>query len=396
MIPAPTMRLRLTLIYGGLFVAGALVVLGLTWLLLRERLNTQTSTFSVSAGEPDPRTGRPVLAYADGRSLDGTNLSAYLAERQEQLRRTALSSLLTQGGLVLAGVGTVAFGLGWLIAGRTLAPLRRVTDTARRIVAAPEVDHGLRERIALAGPADEVKDLADAFDSMLDRLDRSFDSQRRFVANASHELRTPVATSRGVVELAMRRHPGTPELVDLGESLLDISTRQERLIDGLLLLARTENGLAVRQTVDLAAILRKVIAHNTAEATAASVVVDSSAEPAVIVGDPALLERIVQNLIQNAIRHNVPGGWVRAATSQGPDEASLIIVNSGRQLSDEDIPALFEPFRRGANDRLNTVPGVGLGLSIVRSITTAHGGTTVARPNDGGGLSIRITFRTRR
>jgi signal transduction histidine kinase len=328
--------------------------------------------------------------------LDAASAAQYLTQRQAEVRSTTLASLLTQGALALGLVGVVAVSFGWLIAGRVLAPLHRVTETARRIANAEAADRSLHERIALRGPDDEVKELADTFDTMVERLDRSFDGQRRFVANASHELRTPLTLNRAVVELAMHRKTASPDVRQLGETLLEINARNERLIDGLLLLARADNGSFEAIPVDLADVVTHVVANAATEAQRAGVVLRDEPGEALTRGDPLLIEQLVQNLVDNGVRHNLSGGgFVDIASRSRPDNrVELEISNSGPMVPPYDIPGLFEPFRRLGSDRLITAKGVGLGLSIVRSITNALGGDVTARPRAGGGLIVTVTLPT--
>jgi signal transduction histidine kinase len=380
----PTLRLRLTLVYGGLFFAAGSVLLGLTYLLVDQRLPQAVKFFTVSV---DP--SRPVIRTADGTTLNASDAVRYFSDQQASLRKESLMLLLTQGGIAMLVVGGIAIAFGWLVAGRVLARLHRVTETARRIAGAQTADRSLHERIALGGPHDEVKELADAFDSMVQRLDQSFDSQRRFVANASHELRTPLTLNRALVELAMHRKTASPDVMQLGESLLEINHRHERLINGLLLLARTENENVERVPVDLADIVKHVVA----QADHADVTIRETVTAAPTAGDPVLLERLVQNLVDNAIRHNVSsGGHVQVRTRTREGEAVLEVRNSGPVIAAYDIPTLFEPFRRLNSDRLFTTGGVGLGLSIVRSVARAHGGSVTAVPRERGGLVVTVTL----
>jgi signal transduction histidine kinase len=291
-------------------------------------------------------------------------------------------------------VGAAAAACGWLIAGRVLTPLHRVTDTARRIAAAPAADRSLHERIALRGPDDEVKELADTFDAMIERLDRSFDGQRRFIANASHELRTPLTLGRALVEVAMNRRSASPDVTQLGETLLQINSRHERLITGLLQLATAEHELTNRRPVDLADVVSHVVAQTAAEARLAGIAVHEEAKEAPTTGDALLLERLVYNLVENGIRHNSgAGGWVRVASRAGDDgRVEVEVSNTGPPIPPYEIPALFEPFHRLATDRLVTAKGAGLGLSIVRSVARTHGGEATARPREGGGLVVSVTL----
>ncbi|MFI1012205.1 sensor histidine kinase [Streptomyces sp. NPDC020965] len=339
---------------------------------------------------PRPGSSAPTVIMKSG--AQGTE--DWMKDGREALRNAATTSILTQGGLVLLVVGCTAAGFGWLVAGRVLAPLHRVTETARRIAAAPAAGRGLHERIALRGPDDEVKDLADTFDTMVERLDRSFDGQRRFVANASHELRTPLTLGRALVEVAMHRKSASDDVLRLGENLLEINIRHERLISGLLLLADSENEIADRRPVDLADVVTHVVARLIPEARRAAIVVEEVADEALTTGDALLLERLVHNLVENGIRHNAStGGLLRVVSRTRPDgRAEIEVSNTGAAVAPYDIPALFEPFRRLGADRLVSSEGAGLGLSIVRAVAHAHGGTVAARPRDGGGLVVTATL----
>ncbi|MCW2752515.1 MAG: integral rane sensor signal transduction histidine kinase [Aeromicrobium sp.] len=397
-----TLRARLTLIYGGLFFAAGIVLLGSTYALFNQQVKggglNIVSTFS-SGDANSPSTGPPGLKgtrilTSNGKQLTGTAADKFLADEQTRIQHAATTSLITQGGIALLIVGGIAAGFGWLIAGRTLAPLRQVTEAARRIAAAPAAERGLHERIALRGPDDEVKDLADTFDTMVERLDRSFAGQRRFVANASHELRTPLTLGRAMVEVAMHRKSASDDLLQLGDDLLQINSRHERLITGLLLLASTENEIIEQAPVDLADVVEHVIADTAREAESSGVVVHEDVDETVVSGDALLLERLVQNLVENGLRHNVTsGGWVRVTTRIRNDgQVQLEVTNTGPAVPPYDVPALFEPFRRLDSERLATAKGAGLGLSIVRSVTLAHRGEVTATPREGGGLIVTVVL----
>ncbi|MFF0312421.1 sensor histidine kinase [Streptosporangium sp. NPDC004379] len=389
---SPTLRARLTLVYGAVFLVAGLTLLGVTYLLFDQQLSQSFDDRYTSA---DGRQRRMLLIAKDGDVLTGPVAEQWLREQKDRLNDAAVTSLLTQGAVALAVVGSAATGLGWVIAGRVLAPLRRVTETARRIAAAPVADHGLHERIALRGPGDEVKELADTFDTMVERLDRSFDGQRRFVANASHELRTPLTLTRALVELAMHRRSASADVVRLGESLLEISARHEQLISGLLLLARTEHEIADRSPVDLADVVSHVVTQTAVEAERAGVTVREAAGPAPTRGDALLLERLVHNLVENGIRHNVGdgSGWVRVTSrTVSAGHVEVEVGNSGPAVPPYDVPAIFKPFRRLGADRVVTARSAGLGLSIVRSVALAHGGDVTARPREGGGLVVTVVL----
>jgi signal transduction histidine kinase len=363
-----TIRTRLTLVYGGLFLLAGILLLAATYALVSRQLSG-----NVSLSEPDtvPNTSFGP-ADVDSRT-----------EAFEESRTDALAAVLTQGGIALAMVVAGSIAIGWLIAGRMLQPIDQMTRAARRIADTPAA--GLHERIALEGPPDEVKRLADTFDLMLERLDHSFDGQRRFIANASHELRTPLTLNRTLLEVAVQRRDASAEVRQLGETLLEINSRHERLIDGLLTLAKSDRELGELSYVDLADVATHVAAQHPA--------VTVSGGEAPTMGNAVLLERLVQNLVENGVRHNVPDGWVRVTSDTRPDGAvELVVTNTGRVVPPYELPALFEPFHRLTSDRLATRTGAGLGLSIVRAVARAHGGHVYAKSRAGGGLIVTVTL----
>jgi signal transduction histidine kinase len=376
-----TIRARLTLVYGGLFLLAGVVLIGVTYALIAQRQPAESSFTSTG---PMPTPGASGAVPPNGPET-------VIHRATENAWQDALNALLTQGGIALILVGAAATGFGWLIAGRLLQPLQRMTETAQRIADAPAADRSLHERIALSGPHDEIKRLADTFDTMLERLDSSFDGQRRFIANASHELRTPLTLNRALLEVAVHRRPASPEVRQLGDTLLEINARHERLIDGLLLLARSDRELPERSYVDLA----DIVDHVTAQVPPGPVTVRAEAKPAPTTGDPVLLERLVQNLVENGVRHNVAeDGWVGVTSETRPDGTAVLRVrNTGPVVPRYEIPGLFQPFRRLGTDRLSTAtPGAGLGLSIVAAVARAHGGDVHAEPRDGGGLIVTVTL----
>jgi signal transduction histidine kinase len=389
----PTLRLRLTLVYGAVFFLAGLVLLAVTYLLFNQQL---VRTFDDRYATPaEPGRVKQLFIKQDGVTLYGDAAVEWLWQQQQELRDLALTSLLVQGAIALVVVGGAAVALGWWVAGRVLAPLHLVTATARKIAAAPMAERGLHERIALRGPADEVKDLADTFDTMVERLDHSFDGQRRFVANASHELRTPLTLNRALVELAMHRRTASHDVKELGESLLEINARHERLISGLLLLARSEQEIADRSPVDLADIVTHVAAQAADQAADAKVTVYEVVAPAPTTGDALLLERLVHNLVENGIRYNLDDGtgWVRVVSrTVSGDRVEVEVSNTGPAVPPYDVPLLFKPFHRQAGERAVTGTSAGLGLSIVRSVAVAHGGDVRARPREGGGLIVAASL----
>jgi signal transduction histidine kinase len=364
-----TIRVRLTLLYAAAFFVAGAVLIALIYLYLGQVLSHSLT----------PR--------------ETTTVHDALTTELQRARTETLNTMLIASLALLAVVGVLAAGFGWLLAGRALAPLHQITATAQRVA-----DRSLHERIALAGPDDEIKDLADTFDAMLERLDRSFEGQHRFVANASHELRTPLTINRTLIEVALERPDAPESLRQLGTTLLAVNERHERLIDGLLTLASSEHPVADPAPVDLADIARHVAAESQAAAYAANVEVRTTLRPAPSRGDPVLLERLTQNLIDNAIRYNLPErGWVTVTTDVLDSAVELTVENSGPAVPPYELPALFEPFRRLASaerlaDPTGASPnrGAGLGLSIVRSVVQAHGGDVHASPREGGGLTIRV------
>jgi signal transduction histidine kinase len=392
-----TLRARLTLIYGGLFLVAGVLLLGLTYVLLGQQLDRASpKILAHDSDQPVKQMVTPrhfMVVTKDGDQLTGAAAERWMDEQTVALKEATSTSLIAQGTVALGVVAAVAVGFGWLVTGRVLAPLRRVTDTARRIAAAPGSDPGLAERIDLRGPDDEVKELADTFDTMVERLDRSFHGQRRFVANASHELRTPLTLGRSLVEVAMHRRSASADVKDLGARLLEINSRHEQLISGLLMLAKSDHEVDARFPVDLADLAGHVVEQTAVEAATAGVTVHEDPGDAPTTGDALLLERLVHNLVENGIRHNTgAGGWVRVTSRTSGDRAEVVVENTGPPVPADEVPALFEPFRRHTADRLVTAKGVGLGLSIVRSVANAHGGKAVAQARPGGGLVVTVSL----
>jgi signal transduction histidine kinase len=290
----------------------------------------------------------------------------------------------------LAGLGLatlLAAGLGWAVSSRVLRPLRAITDAARSAS-----QENLDQRLALAGPPDELKELADTFDAMLARLDAAFASQRRFVANASHELRTPLTEMRALIDVSLAKPASSarrPDLVLAGvRAAVD---RSEELIEALLTLARSDRGLDHTEVVDLPTAVEDAIDLSAPVAAARQVRIDTALQDAQVTGDRVLLERLVSNLIDNAVRHNVPGGWVLASTRHRAGRVELIVANGGEPVPADQVTGLFEPFRR-LSGRAGSPLGTGLGLSIVASVARAHGGEAEAHATADGGLEVQISL----
>jgi signal transduction histidine kinase len=376
-MPAPTIRLRLTLLYGLVFLVTGAVLLTIGYELVRHNLNG-----SGNYRNELRRLGLlPILGRPPGFAAGSTWFS-YAQALRAQLRDDALHRLLIEYAAALVAMTVFSVAAGWLLAGRALRPLRDITATARRVSG-----ENLGERIALHGPADELKELADTFDGMLGRLDAAFASQRHFVANASHELRTPLAIMRTEVDVAMADPDASAEeLRRMGEAVRETVDRCERLIEGLLMLARSEAAAGREERVDLAALAADCITDLRSRAERAGVTVHGDLEPAWTRGEPALLERTIANLIDNGILHNEHGGSLRVSTRARRDRVQLVVVNGGLPIDPADAATLTEPFRR--LDR--GTGGFGLGLSIVRSVVEAHRGTLEVDAPASGGLEIRI------
>jgi signal transduction histidine kinase len=281
----------------------------------------------------------------------------------------------------------VSGGLGWVMAGRVLRPVRSITAAARRAS-----DQHLGERLALTGPKDELKELADTFDEMLERLDAAFAVQRRFVADASHELRTPLTVMRTAIEVTMAKPARTPEQLETMAAKVARSAAQaEALIEALLTLAASEQAPASPELVDLATAAEDAVDAAAARAGQLGLRIDTDFAAAPACGNRLLLERMIGNLVDNAVRHNIRGGWVSIRTGTGGQQARFEIANSGPVIPRELVPALFEPFRR-VEERTSLRDGTGLGLAIVRSIGTAHGASVEAHSLPAGGLGILVTL----
>ncbi|WP_031512923.1 sensor histidine kinase [Streptomyces sp. NRRL F-5123] len=382
----PTIRIRLTVLYGGMFLIAGVLLLWVIYLLAAQAAKQGGELpFNITGGTLQfEQINCPQLTSVTG----GKDFTATVNECMQHQRDLALNTMFKRSLLALIGLAVVAFAFGYMMAGRVLAPLGRITRTARSVVGSD-----LKRRIELEGPDDELKELADTFDEMLDRLERSFDAQRRFVANASHELRTPLAINRTLLEVQLSDPEASADLQQLGKTLLATNERSEQLVEGLLLLARSDNEIVDRKPVDLAEAASRALDQASAEAQAKGVQLRAAVSPAVVQGNGVLLERIALNLVQNAVRYNVPeDGWVDLSTEVVHGHAVLVVVNTGPVVPAYEIDNLFEPFRRLRTERTGSDKGVGLGLSIARSVARAHGGVITAEPREGGGLVMRVAI----
>ena len=372
----PTLRVRMALLYGGLVLLVGISLL-FTCVILIERsidqlptLNGQTPLFT-----KDAVTGKPQPFDVRGATQDAQD--------------KAVSYLLHTGLLYFGIIVIIGTTGGYLLAKQALRPIARLTQTAKALST-----ENLDQRINLGGPDDELRELADTFDEMLGRLDAAFDSQRLFVANASHELRTPLSVISTELEVTLGDPDADPEeLRRMGQVVAGATERAQRLVTSLLTLARLQavggGELEASEEVDLAWLVPAALHAVAMEADQKHIRSETDVEPATTVGDPRLLERLVGNLVENAIRHNVPDGWLRVTTGQTSDKVWLHIANGGTVIPAGDVDRLFEPFRRGGRMRTAT-RGAGLGLAIVRLIVEAHKGRLQAAAPPFGGLAIRV------
>ncbi|WP_330337355.1 sensor histidine kinase [Streptomyces sp. NBC_00557] len=384
----PTIRIRLTLLYGGMFLIAGILLLSIIYLLAAQAISTGNQPLFKIVSGTAIRVSSDNCPAINTTSLPLSEFNDAIAHCVDQQRQAALDDLLSRSLLALLGLAVIAFAFGYAMAGRVLSPLGRITRTARQVAGSD-----LSRRIELDGPDDELKELADTFDDMLERLERAFTAQQRFVGNASHELRTPLAINRTLLEVHLSDPNAPVELQQLGKTLLATNERSEQLVEGLLLLARSDNQIVERKPVDLAEVATQAIDQVRAEADAKGVKIRGERKPVVVQGNGVLLERIALNLVQNAVRYNVPeDGWVEVHTEVQHGQAVLTVTNSGPVVPAYEIDNLFEPFRRLRTERTGSDKGVGLGLSIARSVARAHGGHIGGQPREGGGLVMRVTL----
>jgi signal transduction histidine kinase len=406
-----TLRLRLTLLYGSCFLVAGAALLGITYALVAGHVVGSNAQLAIAVRAPDSpalggtvRTATPNGVFFQRTSVTGPVVKRTLpagvppgfvatAKRLQtearlgvaDVRSSQLNALLIESGIALAIMAVISVGLGWLLAGRALRPLVTMNARARQIT-----EHNLHERLGVEARDDELGELAETFDGVLGRLQRAFDAQRRFVANASHELRTPITLERALVEVALADPDSSIDsLRACCERVLAAGEQQERLIEALLTLARSQAGVQATTEVDLATVAGELIA----ECQGSAVRIEAGLSPAIVRGDSALLERMLANLLDNAVAYNLSsGGWVRVSTRSDGSGPRLVVVNSGSIVPCERVGELLEPFRRLDGERLNGSSGLGLGLSIVAAIASAHGGTVsvLARPE--GGLEVEVSL----
>lgn len=361
------MLLGVVLLLSGQTLAGSVEV------VIRDAVGGDRLTNVTVLPKPSaPEGGRAALTPAQVTAL------------AEAVQADALDQLVLVSVIAVGVMAVFASVVGWWVAGRVLRPLHTITTQARTMSAS-----NIHERIALGGPPDELRDLADTFDRMLDRLDRAFTARHRFVANASHELRTPLAVERAIIQVRLANATTAEEIATARDELLAANRRLDQLLEGLLLLARSEDGLPGREPVDLAAVAEEVVREALAVPPAhAPRGVRGQVVPVglVVPGDQVLLARLLDNLVRNAMLYNEPGGWFRVVLDP---RGAVTVSNSGPRVPEPE--RLFEPFRRGA-DRMASPAGAGLGLAIVRSIAEAHDGSATATARPGGGLDVTVTL----
>ncbi|MGD0441075.1 MAG: ATP-binding protein [Acidimicrobiales bacterium] len=442
-LPRRTTRLRLTALCGGLFLLSGVALLAATYALFERATEYKTplipkvprtptisnlsllpagatvhlpqNAYGLSQAQQTLAQAQNEIAFAKPPSLFERPLAQIqrqLTKAQHQLsagehqlaqavhqlaqvgraqavqRATDSHQLLVNSGIALAVVAVLALLAGWLVAGRMLRPVRTITRAARRISST-----SLHERLALDGPEDELKELGDTLDDLFGRLEAAFDAQRHFVANASHELRTPLTAERTLLQVALDDPDTTnAEWRSTAAEVLASNDEQARLIEALLTLASSESGLNEREEVDLATKVGATLVNLQPEAERRGIQIFDELAVASLDGDPLLVERLVANLLVNAVRHNVAGGRVEVATAVREDKAVLSVTNTGPVIPPTDIDRLFQPFQRLERRRTHHNDGQGLGLSIVRAIATAHGATVSAQPLAEGGVSIEVSF----
>jgi len=408
-----TIRLKLTLWYGTLFLIAGVLLIAINYFLVRDSLavapekaraavakqfgipqellevtysGNQLGGLRQPGGLRKPGRGGLEL-YVETQDGVLVSVPQLLRQAQYELKEEALRQLWTRSLLALGIITVITFGLAWVLAGRMLRPLQAITATARRLSSS-----NLHERIALKGPHDELKELADTFDQMLARLDTAFQAQKDFVANASHELRTPLTIIRTEIDVALSNpNPDPEELQEMGAAITEAVERSERLIDSLLVLARADTPPSMVD-LDLAQIAQKEVERAAPEADARGLKLDLALNPTPVRGEPYLLERMTANLVENAIRHNVDNGWFSVRTYTAADQAVLEVANSGPVVAREDVERLFDRFYRPDRSRSRKTGGFGLGLSIVKSVVSAHGGVVELEPLESGGLRAIVAL----
>jgi signal transduction histidine kinase len=380
-----TIRFRLTLLYSSIFLLCGAVLLLVGFVLVRTSLireegNTERVTESFGYTEAQVKAFNEVpLPPAPGHQP--TTIGSVILNTQQEIRNDALHRLVVGSSIALGVLLLVSVVVGWLAAGRALSPVGKLTARAQAMS-----EDNLTERLNLEGPPDELKQLADTLDGMLARLDVAFTAQRRFAASVSHELRTPLAIMRGEADLALCDPDANVRELRLAAAIRDNVARTEALLESLLTLSRSESTMNESAVVDLAELTGDVVSQRVEAADSAKVHVDLELGSAEVEGDPWLLERLVANLVDNAINHNVEGGWLRVCVSTVEGHSVVEVSNTGSRLTPVEVEGILQPFHRMADHR----PGYGLGMTIVQSVAKAHGGSVGVEPRPGGGLDVTV------
>jgi signal transduction histidine kinase len=363
-LPARSVRLRLTVVYGGLFLICGVCLSVTTYLLVSHA----TGITAVAVSSPGGAAARGAVNHT------------HLVD---------LHQLLVQSGIALAIMTLVSGVLGWVVAGRVLSPLRTITARTRRIS-----EESLHDRLALSGPRDELRDLADTIDELLARLEAAFDAQRRFVANASHELRTPLAMMRTTLDVAMAKPDGVPsQTAALDANLRADLDRADRLLESFLTLAHAQHGTSPdHRPVRLDQLIAEALGARRDRIDERQIDVHATLDPVSVNGSDTLLARMVENVIENAVLHNQPAGFINLACTVEQDVAQVVVQSGGAVLDERTVARLAQPFRRAGTDRTRSKPGFGLGLSIVAAVAAAHGGTLELDARPEGGLNVRVAF----
>jgi signal transduction histidine kinase len=391
-LPRYTIRLRLAVLYGGVFLVSGTLLLAIVFLTVRHSSHSAIVTAQGDAA-------KIVERHISGVGPPGATLSVtpegLAGEQAHQLGAVAINvnnsdlhQLLIWSIVALSLMVFASMALGWFLAGRVLRPLQVITTAARELSAT-----NLHQRLALEGPNDELRELGDTFDELLGRLESSFEAQRQFVANASHELRTPLTLERAILEVTLADpEANAASLRAACERVLLIGEQQEHMIEALLTLARSERGLERREPLQLDKLTAKVLEERREEADRRGLSLESKLEAAPTTGDRQLIERLIANLLDNAIHHNSPRGWMTVETSLDAGSALLTVANSGPLIEEAEAEQLLQPFRRQGTARIGSGDRHGLGLSIVSAIATAHGATVDIQPVAAGGLRVEVRF----
>jgi signal transduction histidine kinase len=382
-----SLRLRLTLSYGAVFFALGFFLIAVSYVLVRQVLVHNPGEFLDRVERHLGLSAAFLAQHMTAPSGGHETVGAFTRTVQDQVVSQLLHGLTGVAFTALAVAAAVSVGLGWLIAGRMLRPLQEIAVAAQRASAST-----LHERIAMQGPDDELRKLADTFDAMLARLEAAFDAQRAFVADASHELRTPLAIMRTEVDVTLADPQATgDDLRRMADTVRAAIVRSEDVIDRLLVLAESER-LVDTETLDLGALAAEVIRRRTPAAEARGLTFALALEPTPVEGDRALLERLIDNLVGNAVSYASPDSLVRVDTGRRPDGAVLRIANSGEVIGPDELPHLFERFYRRGTSRGRDSGGSGLGLAIVAAVADVHGGSYAAQAPAEGGLVVTVTL----